>query len=166
MRDPIKLFPERTFRRTPGVHFGDISIQPSNALDLVEHFGPSISPPLLRGRKQWYIHKHQTDYNRVLRGKRLFELYNNEWVTPHWFVLLTERSGALEIPPGCLHRSYSGVEGSLLINQAIRGKGYDEQTEFIPVQSWLWRVYSTAYHNCTLAEVEDFIATSHRNDQH
>ena len=158
MIDSIKLSKERTFRRTPGVHFADISIPNSNGLDLVEHSGPSISPPpSAEGRKEWYVHQHQTDHNRVLRGHRLFELYYEKWITPHWFVLLDESSGALEIPPGCLHRSYSGNDGSLLINQAVRLKGYDEQTEFIPVQSPLWRFYSTGYHGTSREEVEHFI---------
>ena len=158
MIDSIILFPERTFRRTPGVHFADISIEQTNGLDLVEHHGQSISPPLSpKGRKQWYVHKSQVDHNRVLRGHRLFELYYDNWLTPHWFVMLNAESGALRIPRGCLHRSYSGVDGSLLINQARRFSSYDEKTEFVPVESAKWRFYSTGYHGTTRKEVEHFI---------
>lgn len=157
--DPIILFEERTFRRTPGVHFADLGIEGTNGLDLVEHSGPSVSPPLKNGRKQWYVHKYQTDHNRVLRGLRLFELYYDKWITPHWFVMLDENSGALQIPPGCLHRSYSGTEGSLLINQATRVRGYDENTEFVPVQTPKWRFYSTRYYNTTREQAEHFIKT-------
>ena len=159
MFDYIKLSPERTFRRTPGVHFADIGVPGSNGIDLVEHNGPSVSPPLADGAKQWYVHKCQTDNNRVIRGHRLFELYNPAWAFPHWFVFLDENSGALEIPPGCLHRSYSGNEGSVLLNHAIRTDGYDENTEFIPVQSPRWRWAWTRYHNCSPRGVELFIST-------
>ena len=159
MTDSIQLFEERTFRQTPGVHFADISIPHVNGLDLVEHSGPSVSPPSIRGIKQWYVHRYQTDHNRVLRGRRLFELYFDQWITPHWYVMLDEDSGALRIPPGCLHRSYSGNEGSLLINQAQRLRGYDENKEFIPVQTIGWRFCSIGYHNTTEKEVRYFIQT-------
>lgn len=158
MTNPIKLSKERTFRRTPGVHFADIGIAGVNGLDLVEHNGASISPPLNeQGRKQWYRHSHQTDNNRCLRGHRLFELWYEPWDIPHWFVMLDEKSGALEIPPFCLHRSYSGNDGSLLINQPIRDYDYDEGTEFIPVTSWRWRFSRTGYDGCTPQQVEAFI---------
>lgn len=158
MTNPIKLSPERTFRRTPGVHFADIGIEGVNGLDLVEHFGPSVSPPLDKnGRKQWYRHSHQVDNNRCLTGTRLFELYYEGWDIPHWYVLLDAESGALEIPVGCLHRSYSGPSGSLLINQAVRAEGYDENTEFIPVQTWHWRIAKTGYEGCTPALVQQYI---------
>ena len=123
---------ERTFRQTPGVHFGDVSVEGSNGLDLVEHFGRSISPPDKDEKHQWYIHYHQTDNNRVIRGQRLFELFNPSWINKHWFVYLEEGVGALQIPPGTFHRSYSGIEGSLLLNHAVRDEEYDEAKEFIP----------------------------------
>lgn len=160
MTCPIKLSQERTFRQTPGVHFADIGIAGVNGLDLVEHFGPSVSPPLNeQGQKQWYCHSFQTDNNRCLRGHRLFELFYPRWEVPHWFVMLDDKSGALEIPPGCLHRSYSGLDGSLLINQPIRDAGYNEETEFIPVTTWRWRGCATGYHGCTPRSVADFIAS-------
>ena len=158
MNNPIRLTPERTFRRTPGVHFADIGIAGVNGLDLVEHSGASTSPPLNeKGQKQWYRHSHQTDNNRCLRGTRLFELYYEGWDVAHWYVLLDENTGALEIPVGCLHRSYSGPEGSLLINQPIRSEGYDEETEFIPVTTWRWRFAATGYDGCTPEIVRRFI---------
>ena len=157
--DGPTLIPGRTFRRTPGVHFSDIGIQGTNGLDLVEHSGRSVSPPDKLGRKQWYVHKYQTDHNRVLRGHRLFELYYQHWTTPHWFLMLDAESGALRIPRGCLHRSYSGVDGSLLINQAVRSSKYDENTEFVPVYSWRqkWCTNPTGYYNTTPHEVREFI---------
>lgn len=154
----IELYTERTFRQTPGVHFADIGIPGSNGTDIVEHSGPSISPPNNRfGLPQWYVHRYQTDFNRVLRGHRLFELFNPGWDHSHWFVMLDSKSGALRIPPGCYHRSYSGNDGSLLINQAIRVEGYDENTEFIPQTIIRPFVVKPCYNGCDAATAQMFI---------
>ena len=154
----INLIEARHFRSTPGVRFDDITIPGSNGLDLVEHTGPSISPPMTkRGRKQWYVHRHQDDWNRCIKGHRLFELFNPFWADPHWFVMLDEKAGALHIPAGCLHRSYSGNDGSLLLNHAVRDTLYDENTEFNPVTNLLHNLAPVRYHNCTLLIVEHFI---------
>jgi hypothetical protein len=154
----IKLHDPRTFRTTKGVRFQDISIPDSNGVDLVEHTGRSVSPPDgLFGLKQWYAHRHQTDYNRVIKGYRLFELFNIRWKDPHWFVFLSPASGALEIPPGCLHRSYSGVEGSLLLNHAVRDELYDEEKEFFPTYAPLASLVEACYHDCSPSFVDDFI---------
>ena len=60
----------RVFRETPSVIFYDISVEESNASDLVVHDGPAISPPDdIIGAKQFYIHRHQVDHNRVLSGE-------------------------------------------------------------------------------------------------
>ena len=40
--------------------------------------------------------------------------------------------GALEIPIGTYHRSISGKEGSIVLNQPIRDKFFDHTKEFIP----------------------------------
>ena len=157
----INLHTGRVFRNTPNVRFFDLTLEGSNGLDLVEHEGRSVSPPNDElDVPHWYVHAHQTDNNRVLRGRRLFELFFPVWEQPHWFVLLTPESGALEIPPGCLHRSYSGTIGSLLINQAIRTEGYNEKTEFKPVPTTrflLSKLNSPAYHGITQYEKDFFI---------
>lgn len=154
----IKFTLERTFRQTEGVHFADLNVPGSNGLDLVEHFGPSISPPSVGRRKAWYVHQHQTDNNRVIHGRRLFELFSWDFVWHHYFVMLTPETGALEIPIGCLHRSYSGTEGSLLLNQAVRTPEYDENTEFNPVSPRWIGLYPARYVNCTEKEAYQFIA--------
>ncbi len=45
------------------------------------------------------------------------------------------------------HRSWSGEEGSIVINQAIRDDEFDAKTEFIPVSSAqnedLYRILTT-----------------------
>ena len=155
----IKLHLERTFRQTLGVHFADISVPGSNGLDLVEHSGPSVSPPNKYGAKQWYVHSHQDDNNRCIRGWRLFELFCPFWDSPHWFVMLDEESGALNIPAGCYHRSYSGQGGSLLLNHAVRDEHYDEANEFFPRIICGHLFYSPKYYNCTPEQVESFIRT-------
>ena len=41
--------------------------------------------------------------------------------------------GALQIPIGTFHRSISGKDGSIVINQAIRDKQFEANTEFNPI---------------------------------
>ena len=153
----IKLTQARHFRSTPGVKFDDITVEDSNGIDLVEHSGPSTSPPDKDGRRQWYVHKHQTDNNRVIHGERLFELFNPNWTHPHWFVYLDDIAGALEIPPGTFHRSYSGKAGSLLLNHAIRDDEYDETKEFIPCHCPLADNHPPRYHGISPWGVTTFI---------
>ena len=85
--------------------------------------------------KQFYIHHHQVDHNRVLSGERTFELVNFEWKFPYHVVHLNRRSGALVVPIGTYHRSTSGSEGSIVINQAVRDDEFNAETEFIPVSA-------------------------------
>jgi hypothetical protein len=126
----------RVFRETEAVVFYDISVENSNAQDLVVHNGPAISPPNdIVGAKQFYIHYHQVDHNRVLSGTRVFELVNIKWKYPYHIVHLNRSSGALIIPKMTYHRSWSGEDGSIVINQAIRDDEFDANTEFIPVSS-------------------------------
>ena len=124
----------RVFRETDDVIFYDISVEESNASDLVVHTGPATSPPNDRvGAKQFYIHKYQDDYNRVVSGQRQFELVNFNWKYPYHIVHLNRASGALLIPKGTYHRSVSGQDGSIVINQSHRYEGFDSESEFIPV---------------------------------
>lgn len=126
----------RVFRETESVVFYDISVEESNAQDLVVHTGPAISPPDdIVGAKQFYIHYHQTDHNRVLSGLRTFELVNPSWRYPYHIIHLNRSSGALVIPIGTYHRSISGEEGSIVINQAIRDDKFNHETEFIQVSA-------------------------------
>ena len=124
----------RVFRETPDVIFYDISVEESNASDLVIHDGPATSPPDdMVGAKQFYIHKYQDDYNRVVSGERQFELVNFDWKYPYHIVHLNRASGALMIPKMTYHRSKSGESGSIVINQSQRYEGFDSESEFIPV---------------------------------
>ena len=123
----------RVFRETEDVIFYDISVEESNASDLVIHNGPAISPPNDSvGAKQFYIHSFQDDYNRVVSGERTFELVNYDWKYPYHIVNLNVHNGALLIPRGTFHRSVSGQYGSIVINQAKRYDGFSAETEFIP----------------------------------
>ena len=124
----------RVFRETPDVIFYDISVDESNASDLVIHDGPTTSPPDdMVGAKQFYIHKYQDDYNRVVSGERQFELVNFDWKYPYHIVHLNRASGALMIPKMTYHRSKSGESGSIVINQSQRYEGFNSESEFVPV---------------------------------
>ena len=105
----IQFRRHRVFRETDSVIFYDISVEESNASDLVVHTGPAISPPPdCVGSKQFYIHSFQDDVNRVIQGERTFELVNKDWKYPYHIVHLNVHSGALVIPRGTFHRSESG----------------------------------------------------------
>ena len=124
----------RVFRETDSVIFYDISVDESNAADLVVHTGAATSPPDDSvGAKQFYIHSFQDDYNRDVSGERTFELVNYTWKYPYHIVHLNVHSGALVIPRGTFHRSVSGKDGSIVINQAKRYDGFDPHAEFYPV---------------------------------
>ena len=126
----------RVFRETDDVIFYDISVDESNAADLVVHTGAATSPPDdCVGAKQFYIHGFQDDYNRVVSGERTFELVNYDWKYPYHIVHLNRASGALVIPRGTFHRSVSGENGSIVINQAKRYEGFDASAEFYPVST-------------------------------
>ena len=126
----------RVFRETEDVIFYDISVDESNAADLVVHTGAATSPPQdCVGAKQFYIHGFQDDYNRVVSGERTFELVNYDWKYPYHIVHLNRASGALVIPRGTFHRSVSGDNGSIVINQAKRYDGFDASAEFYPVST-------------------------------
>jgi hypothetical protein len=60
---------------------------------------------------------------------------NPEWRYPYHIVHLNRSSGALVIPKMTFHRSYSGADGSIVINQAIRDPEFDPETEFVPVSA-------------------------------
>ena len=124
----------RVLRETEDVIFYDISVEESNASDLVIHSGPAMSPPNDSvGAKQFYIHSFQDDYNRVVSGERTFELVNYDWKYPYHIVNLYVHNGALLIPRGTYHRSTSGEDGSIVINQAKRYDGFNANTELIPI---------------------------------
>ena len=126
----------RVFRETDDVIFYDITVEESNASDLVVHDGPAVSPPPdCVGGKQFYIHSFQDDYNRVVSGERTFELVNYSWKCPYHIIHLNRQSGALFIPRGTFHRSVSGENGPIVINQAHRYDGFDATAEFYPVST-------------------------------
>ena len=129
----VEFKKHRVFRETQDVIFYDISVDESNAADLVVHTGAATSPPDDGvGAKQFYKHQYQDDYNRVVSGERTFELVNFDWKYPYHIVHLNRTSGALVIPKNTFHRSISGEKGSIVINQAKRYDGFDASKEFIP----------------------------------
>ena len=132
----VNFVKHRVFRETTDLIFYDISVEDSNASDLVVHAGPAISPPDDKvGAKQFYIHYHQVDHNRVVSGERTFELVNRDWKYPYHIVHLNRQSGALVIPKNKYNRSVSGENGSIVINQAVRDDLFRAEKEFTPVSA-------------------------------
>ena len=127
----LKFFPINVFRETPKVTFFDASIGRSNGADVVIHSGEAISPPN-KLNDDYYIHNHQIDNNLIITGERKFVLINPSWDEPHHVIFLNRSMGALEIPIGTYHRSISGKEGSIVLNQPKRDKFFDPAKEFIP----------------------------------
>merc|ERR1712146_548358 len=128
----LRFFPITLFRQTPKVTFFDAGIDKSNGSDVVIHSGEAISPPDDLQNEQYYVHYHQIDHNLVIKGERKFVLINPSWDEPHHVIYLNRSMGALEIPIGTYHRSISGKEGSIVLNQPKRDKFFDPSKEFIP----------------------------------
>ena len=128
----LKFSPTTIFRETPKVTFFDAGVEESNGCDVVIHFKEAISPPDDLNDEQYYVHNHQIDNNLVLTGERKFILINPSWDEPHHVIYLNREMGVLEIPIGTYHRSISGKEGSVVLNQPIRDKFFDPAKEFIP----------------------------------
>jgi len=128
----LRFLPITIFRETPKVTFFDAGLDSSNGCDVVIHSEEAISPPNEFNDEQYYLHNHQTDYNLVVTGKRTFILINPSWDEPHHEIFLNRSMGALEIPIGTYHRSISGEEGSVVLNQPKRDAFFDPAKEFIP----------------------------------
>ena len=130
----IHIHKQKVFRETENVLFYDITIKKSNASDLVIHDSAAVSPPDDDlGNKQFYVHYHQIDNNRVVHGSRTFELINFDWDKPYQIIKLSRNSGALRIPKGTFHRSISSDIGSIVINQSERDDLFQTKKEFQPI---------------------------------
>jgi cupin superfamily acireductone dioxygenase involved in methionine salvage len=131
------LISYRKFRDTPNVRFFDITIDTSNARDLVIHSGPAVSPNNdAEDFWQFYLHPNQEDNLMALSGGRTFYLVNFTWEHPYHMVRLEAGGDILRIPPGTFHRSISDPDGSVVLNQAVRCVATTVEREF--------RVYSSA----------------------
>ena len=128
----FELIPYERFRDTPAVRFFDVTIGSSNARDLVIHSGPAISPPnhSESGDWQFYLHPHQEDILLAASGGRTFYLVNFAWEKPFHIVRLAAGGDILRIPPGTFHRSISDLDGSVVLNQAVREEGASLAREF------------------------------------
>ena len=60
-------------------------------------------------------------------------MINFGWDRPYRIIKLNRDSGALKIPLNTYHRSVSGEEGSIVINQAQRDALFEINKEFSPV---------------------------------
>ena len=130
--------PCRRFRDTPSVGFFDVTVDGSNARDLVIHTGPAVSPPndSRTGAWQFYLHPHQEDNLLAASGGRTFYLVNMSWQQRFHVVRLDCGGDILRIPAGTFHRSISDQEGSVVLNQAKRHSEISLSHEF--------RVYNSA----------------------
>ena len=128
----LKFYSTTIFRETPKVTFFDAGLVASNGCDVVIHSKEAISPPDDFKDEQYYFHEHQIDHNLVITGERKFILINPSWDEPHHVIYLNRTMGALKIPIGTYHRSISGKEGSIVLNQPKRDKFFDPSKEFIP----------------------------------
>jgi len=95
----FELIPYERFRDTPAVRFFDVTIDSSNARDLVIHSGPAISPPndTKTGDWQFYLHPHQEDNLLAASGGRTFYLVNLAWDEPFHIVRLAAGGDILRI---------------------------------------------------------------------
>ena len=134
----FELLAYERFRDTPSVRFFDVTVESSNARDMVIHSGPAVSPPDdgETGAWQFYLHPHQEDNLLAASGGRTFYLVNLAWDVPFHIVRLESGGDILRIPPGTFHRSISDPEGSVVLNQAVRAAGVSLLREF--------RVYNSA----------------------
>ena len=134
----FELLPYERFRDTPSVRFFDVTIDTSNARDLVIHTGPAVSPPndAKTGAWQFYLHPHQEDNLLAVSGGRTFYLVNLAWEKPFHIVRLDSGGDILRIPTGTFHRSISDPDGSVVLNQAVREPMVSLEREF--------RVYNSA----------------------
>ena len=128
----FELLAYERFRDTPSVRFFDVTVDTSNARDLVIHTGPAVSPPddPESGAWQFYLHPHQEDNLLAAQGGRTFYLINFRWNYPFHIVRLEAGGDILRIPPGTFHRSISDEEGSVVMNQAVREADASVAREF------------------------------------
>ena len=128
----FELLPYERFRDTPSVRFFDVTVDTSNARDLVIHTGPAVSPPNdpSSGAWQFYLHPHQEDNLLAASGGRTFFLVNLAWEQPFHIVRLESGGDILRIPPGTFRRSISDPDGSVVLNQAVRKPGVSLLHEF------------------------------------
>ena len=151
----FELLSFERFRDTPSVCFFDITIQASNARDLVIHTGPAVSPPddIETGAWQFYMHSHQEDNLLAASGGRTFYLVNLGWEQPLHVVRLESGGDILRIPPGTFHRSISDPDGSVVLNQAVRDPGASLIEEF--------RVYNSAKIPALLKTTQQYVSFHH-----
>ena len=128
----FELIPYERFRDTPAVRFFDVTVDSSNARDLVIHSGPAISPPndTKIGDWQFYLHPHQEDNLLAASGGRTFYLVNLAWGEPFHIVRLAAGGDIIRIPPRTFHRSISDLDESVVLNQAVREQGASLTREF------------------------------------
>lgn len=151
----FELIPYEKFRDTPAVRFFDITVDNSNARDLVtiadRPLVHRMSPTRAPGSSISTPSRGQSA--RFNRG-RLFYLVNFGWNYPYHIVRLETGGDILRIPPGTFHRSISDEEGSVVLNQAIRDPGASVAREFRVYNSRLIpRLFATTFRSAPLPKL-------------
>ena len=128
----FELIPYERFKDKPVVRFFDVTIDSSNARDLVIHSKSATSSPTYAktGDWQFYLHLHQEDNLLAASGGRTFYLVNLAWGEPFHIVRLAAGGDIIRIPPRTFHRSISDLDESVVLNQAVRGQGASLTREF------------------------------------
>ena len=95
----VEFKKHRVFRETQDVIFYDISVEESNASDLVVHEGSAVHHQMTLWEQNSFMFTTIKWITIVcLRGERTFELVNPAWKYPYHIVHLNRTSGALIIP--------------------------------------------------------------------
>jgi hypothetical protein len=113
-----------------------------DGVDRVVHKHSAISPgPVGDVERPWYFHPHQEDNLLVLQGLRMVDIFTLEHRRVEHFTVEPEKvyhedklvydGPAMLVWPTCVfHRIVSGDQGSVSLNFAVRGPGFDINTNF------------------------------------
>lgn len=135
----------KPFRKTEGVSFDIVpmSFLPKiDGIDRVIHKKRALSPGTVAGvERPWYFHPDQEDNLLVLQGTRMVDIYTLEHRRLEHFVvepdkvyhngkLVYDGPAMLVWPVKVFHRIISGDDGSASLNFAVRGPGFNVDTNF------------------------------------
>ncbi len=138
----IRLKP---FRKTEGVSFDILPMEylpKIDGVDRVVHKHGAVSPGSVGDvERPWYYHPHQEDNLLVLQGVRMVDIYTLEHRRVEHFTVEPEKvyqgdklvydGPAMLVWPTCVfHRIVSGTQGSVSLNFAVRGPGFNVDTNF------------------------------------
>ena len=83
--------------------------------------------------RNWHPVGCSTELKHRVQGVRNICVIDHIIYQLYHVIFLNRAMGALQIPIGTYHRSESGEEGSIVLNQATRDDMFDQRKEFSPV---------------------------------